>query len=55
MGALAENRVARASGANTKQPSLVTGMIFGEAWERLTPTWSVKKGMRYATTCRPRW
>ena len=44
---LAENRVARATGANTKQPSLLTGMVFGEAGERLTPTWSVKKGTRY--------
>ena len=44
---LAENRVARASGANTKQPSLLTGMVFDEAGERLTPTWSVKKGTRY--------
>ena len=44
---LAENRVARAIGANTKQPSLLTGMIFDEAGERLTPTWSVKKGTRY--------
>jgi site-specific DNA recombinase len=44
---LAENRVARASGANTKQPSLLTGMIFDETGERLTPTWSVKKGTRY--------
>jgi hypothetical protein len=44
---LAENRVARATGANTKQPSLLTGMIFDEAGERLTPTWSVKKGTRY--------
>jgi len=45
--ALAENRVARATGARTKQPSLLTGMIFDEAGERLTPTWSVKKGTRY--------
>jgi len=45
--ALAENRVARANGANTKQPSLLTGMIFDEAGDRLTPTWSVKKGTRY--------
>ena len=44
---LAENRVARANGANTKQPSLLTGMIFDEAGDRLTPTWSVKKGTRY--------
>jgi DNA invertase Pin-like site-specific DNA recombinase len=44
---LTENRVARASGANTKQPSLLTGMIFDEAGERLTPTWSIKKSTRY--------
>jgi site-specific DNA recombinase len=44
---LAENRVARATGANTKQPSLLTGMVFDDAGERLTPTWSVKKGTRY--------
>jgi site-specific DNA recombinase len=44
---LAENRVARANGANTKQPSLLSGMIFDEAGDRLTPTWSVKKGTRY--------
>jgi site-specific DNA recombinase len=44
---LAENRVARASGANTKQPSLLTGMVFDDAGARLTPTWSVKKGTRY--------
>jgi site-specific DNA recombinase len=44
---LTENRVARANGVNTKQPSLLTGMIFDEAGDRLTPTWSVKKGTRY--------
>jgi site-specific DNA recombinase len=44
---LTENRVARANGANTKQPSLLTGLIFDEAGDRLTPTWSVKKGTRY--------
>jgi site-specific DNA recombinase len=44
---LTENRVARAKGASTKQPSLLTGMIFDEAGARLTPTWSVKKGTRY--------
>jgi site-specific DNA recombinase len=44
---LAENRVIRASGANTKAPSLLTGLLFDEAGERLTPTWSVKKGTRY--------
>jgi DNA invertase Pin-like site-specific DNA recombinase len=44
---LAENRVMRARGTNTKQPSLLTGLLFDEAGERLTPTWSVKKGTRY--------
>ena len=44
---LAENRVARATGARTKQPSLLTGMVFDESGERLTPTYSVKKGTRY--------
>ena len=44
---LAENRVQRTTGANTKEPSLLTGVLFDEAGERLTPTWSVKKGTRY--------
>ena len=44
---LVENRVARATSANTKQPSLLTGIVFDEAGDRLTPTWSVKKGTRY--------
>jgi site-specific DNA recombinase len=45
--ALADNRVQRASGVNTKAPSLLTALLFDEAGERLTPTWSVKKGTRY--------
>jgi len=44
---LAENRIERAAGANTKAPSLLTGLLFDEAGERLTPTWSIKKGTRY--------
>lgn len=44
---LAENRVARASGVNTRHPSLLTGRLFDETGERLTPTWSLKKGTRY--------
>jgi hypothetical protein len=44
---LAENRVQRATGANTKAPSLLTGLLFDGTGERLTPTWSVKKGTRY--------
>src|SRR5450756_1593387 len=39
--------IARATGARTKQPSLLTGMVFDESGVRLTPTYSVKKGTRY--------
>ena len=44
---LAENRVARTTGAIAKAPSLLTGLLFDETGERLTPTWSIKKGTRY--------
>jgi DNA invertase Pin-like site-specific DNA recombinase len=44
---LAENRIERANGTNSKAPSLLTGLLFDEAGERLTPTWSVKNGKRY--------
>jgi DNA invertase Pin-like site-specific DNA recombinase len=44
---LAENRIERANGTNTKSPSLLTGLLFDETGERLTPTWSIKKGTRY--------
>jgi site-specific DNA recombinase len=44
---LAANRVERANGARTSHPSLLTGMVFDEAGERLTPTYAVKKGTRY--------
>jgi DNA invertase Pin-like site-specific DNA recombinase len=44
---LADNRVQRATGVNAKAPSLLTSLLFDEAGERLTPTWSVKKGTRY--------
>ena len=45
--ALAANRVERATGARTKHPSLLTGMVFDEVGGRLTPTHAVKKGTRY--------
>lgn len=45
--ALTENRIERANGTNTKAPSLLTGLLFDETGERLTPTWSAKKGKRY--------
>ena len=53
--ALADNRVARATGARTKQPSLLTGMVFDEAGERLTPTWSIKKGTRLCVDLPRNW
>ena len=44
---LTENRVDRATGSDTKQPSLLAGLIFDEFGERLTPSHAVKKGTRY--------
>jgi hypothetical protein len=32
----------RATGINVKQPSLLTGRLFDETGEGLTPTWSIK-------------
>jgi DNA invertase Pin-like site-specific DNA recombinase len=44
---LAQNRVARTNGASTKEPSLLTGLLFDTDGARLTPTWTSKKGTRY--------
>jgi hypothetical protein len=44
---LAENRVDRTIGAGAKQPSLLAGLVFDDAGERLTPSHAVKKGTRY--------
>ena len=44
---LAENRVNRTTGTDATQPSLLAGLIFDEAGERLTPSHAVKKGTRY--------
>ncbi len=44
---MAANRVERATGARASHPSLLTGMVFDETSERLTPTYAVKKGTRY--------
>jgi site-specific DNA recombinase len=43
---LAANRVERANGERGRHPSLLTGMVFDAAGERLTPTHAVKKGTR---------
>jgi hypothetical protein len=34
-------------GARASHPSLLTGMVFDESSERLTPTYAIKKGTRY--------
>jgi len=44
---LAQNRVERTMGARANHPSLLTGLVFDHAGERLTPTHAVKKGARY--------
>jgi site-specific DNA recombinase len=44
---LAKNRVERATGVRAKHPSLLAGLVFDEASERLTPTCAIKKGTRY--------
>jgi hypothetical protein len=44
---LAKNRVERATGAHSSHPSLLTGLVFDQNGERLTPTHAVKKGTRY--------
>jgi Resolvase, N terminal domain len=44
---LCANRVGRETGANATEPSLLAGLVFDAAGERLTPTHAVKKGTRY--------
>jgi hypothetical protein len=44
---LAANRVERATGARTPHSSLLTGLLFDDKGDRLTPTYSTKKGTRY--------
>src|SRR5262245_15799098 len=44
---LAQNRVERATGARAKHPSVLAGLVFDAAGERLTPTYAIKKGTRY--------
>jgi hypothetical protein len=39
--------VERATGARARLPGLLTGIVFDETGERLTPTYAVKKGTRY--------
>jgi site-specific DNA recombinase len=44
---LAKNRVERTTGVHSTHPSLLTGLVFDQHGERLTPTHAVKKGTRY--------
>ena len=44
---LATNRIERETGAHTRHPSLLTGLLFDDKGDRLTPTYSIKKGTRY--------
>jgi len=44
---LAANRIERTTGAGTRHPSLLTGLLFDDKGDRLTPTYSTKKGTRY--------
>jgi len=44
---LAGNSGGRNSGTGTHQPSLLTGMLFDPAGNRMTPSYAVKQGTRY--------
>jgi len=44
---LAANRIERATGARTPHSSLLTGLLFDDKGDRLTPTYAIKNGTRY--------
>lgn len=44
---LINNAVERRSGSNARDPSLLTGLIFDETWNPLTPSHASKVGVRY--------
>jgi len=44
---LAGNTAERNAGTRTHQPSLLAGMLFDTAGNRMTPSYAVKKGIRY--------
>jgi DNA invertase Pin-like site-specific DNA recombinase len=44
---LAANAVERRTGERTKNPSLLTGLLFDSGGHRMTPTHAIKKGARY--------
>src|SRR5215471_10524668 len=45
--ALAKNRVERISAGRRRDSSLLTGSVFDDSGQRLTPTYAIKKGTRY--------
>jgi hypothetical protein len=45
--ALAKNRVERISAGRRRGSSLLTGSVFDDSGQRLTPTYAIKKGTRY--------
>src|SRR5207253_1772849 len=44
---LAGNAAQRSSGARTRQPSLLAGMLFDGDGNRMTPSHAIKNGTRY--------
>ncbi len=44
---IASNAVERCSSSNTDSPSILTGLIFDETGDRLSPSHAVKDGVRY--------
>ncbi len=44
---LAENRIDRGRGRRTAEPSLLVGLLYDDAGQRMTPTHTNKKGTRY--------
>jgi DNA invertase Pin-like site-specific DNA recombinase len=44
---LTSNRIERRTGGSAREPSLLSGLIFDDGGERMTPTHANKKGRRY--------
>jgi hypothetical protein len=44
---LAGNTAERTSGTGTHQPNLLAGMLFDHDGNRMTPSYAIKKGVRY--------
>ncbi len=46
-GTLVANRIDRANGTDVAQPSLLAGLVYDDADERMIPSHANKKGTRY--------